>query len=158
MKKTILLCLLSGISFALMAQPGSKVEQRAKALKVGIYTRVLDLTEQEAKDFWPVFNDYEEKRRELRDEHHKLRMKIRIGFDEFDDKEFEELTDQIVYLRKKEADLFVEYYENCKRVLPIKKVALIERADREYKRELLQLMPQNNRRGPGPGGPSRPGF
>mgnify|MGYP000040918449 CR=1 FL=1 len=123
--------------------------KEAKALKIGIYTEVLSLTEEEAKKFWPVFNEYEEKQQALREEMGKLRRNVADNFDDLSEKELEESIDKMMDLRQKEVALEVEYYERYKDVLPIKKVALIHKAEMMYKRALISKMRERHENGGG---------
>jgi len=110
----------------------------AKALKIAIYTQVLDLTEEEAQKFWPIFNEFEKKQTEIREEMNSIRKEVELKFKELSDKELEEKIDQMLALRKKEVELTEVYYAKYKTVLPIRKVALIHKAEMMYKRALLR--------------------
>ena len=112
----------------------------AKTLKVGIYTRVLELTTKEAEAFWPVFNEFEEKMEVIREEEMKIRKSIESNFSEMKDADVEKNIDRMMELKTKENELLIEYYEKYKKILPIKKVALIHRAEMMYKRALLDKM------------------
>lgn len=131
------------------AQPPMRGQNsdEAKALKIGIYTRVLELTSDEAKDFWPVFNQHEQKREELGKKEREIRLKIRVNFNDLSDTELEEMLDTLVQLKKKESELMEAYYKECKEVLPIKKVALIHQAEMLYKRELIKKIRERGPRG-----------
>ena len=54
---TISLLLVSGIS---TAQPGSGKE-KIESLKIAFITKRLDLTSKEAQQFWPLYNEYNDK-------------------------------------------------------------------------------------------------
>ena len=68
MKMKLLLPLILFISAAAFAQDDAKKEkhEQIKALKVSFITTELSLTAEESEKFWPVYNAYEEKQRELR--------------------------------------------------------------------------------------------
>ncbi|MFY0672519.1 MAG: hypothetical protein JXQ87_03915 [Bacteroidia bacterium] len=146
---TALLMLLSVFAFAQRPMDGPRNFDReeAKTLKVGIYTRVLELTTKEAEVFWPVYNEQEEKMQSIKEEQNEIKRELEKNFSDFNDKEIEERVDRMVELRMKEAEIQKEYYAKFKKVLPIKKVALMHRAEMMYKRTLLEKM----REGRGPG-------
>ncbi|MEP4946352.1 MAG: hypothetical protein ABJU26_02325, partial [Flavobacteriaceae bacterium] len=51
--------------------------ERIKTLKVAYITEKISLTSEEAQSFWPVYNDYEEKKHALRKkERDELKSKI----------------------------------------------------------------------------------
>jgi Spy/CpxP family protein refolding chaperone len=146
---TFFLMLMSVFAFAQRPMEGGRDFNReeAKTLKVGIYTRVLELTTKEAEVFWPVYNEQEAKLETIREEQDEIRRELEKNFSEYSDKEIEERVDRMVELRQKEAEIHAEYYEKFKKVLPIKKVALMHRAEMMYKRALLEKM--RDRRAPG---------
>ncbi len=53
-----LFLLISGISFGQQKPDWEKI----KSLKVAFITEKLSLTSKEAQSFWPVYNEFEEKR------------------------------------------------------------------------------------------------
>jgi len=63
MRTFILFSLLLLFSIKTFAQPGK--EEKLKQLqkqKMNYFTERLDLSEQEAKKFWPVYNDYQNRK------------------------------------------------------------------------------------------------
>ena len=82
MKKIVLLLLLAVLSFTTYAQkqpkgdannPGQKPPKgqdgpNIMGLKIAFITRYLSLTTDEAQKFWPVYYDYSDKVRALRNE------------------------------------------------------------------------------------------
>lgn len=121
-------------------RPHGHNSEKAKAMKVGVYTRVLDLNEAEAAKFWPVYNAFHDQQEKNRGQMRELMKGIQTNYDDLSDAEMEKMVDQMVDLKKNESELFAAYYENCKEVLPIKKVALIPKAEMTYKRELISEM------------------
>jgi hypothetical protein len=47
-------------------------------------------------------------------------------------------------LKQREYELYKEYFEKFKKVLPIKKVALLRRAEEEFKKELIKNIKGNS--------------
>ncbi len=66
---------------------GNKFEQ-VKSLKIAHITSELALTPEEASTFWPIYNSYEEKQRELK------KRKIRNYSDRIDQKALDAMTDK----------------------------------------------------------------
>lgn len=58
MKKILLIALLILPASLLYAQNGARAE-KIQALKIAFITQRLQLTPEEAKGFWPVYNQYE---------------------------------------------------------------------------------------------------
>lgn len=144
MKNVIVSLLILLLASSAIAQPykdrplTKEQKDQIDALRVGIYTRVMGLTEEEAKAFWPVYNAYEEEKETLQKEMRTLGLEIRTQMDDLGEKELEAKLDRIVAIRVEEGELYQKYYEKFKKVLPIKKVALMHKAELEFKRELLK--------------------
>jgi hypothetical protein len=56
-----------------------------KAKKIAYITDAINLTPAEAEKFWPVYNEFEQKRFSLMEEHHALENKLREKIDEMSD-------------------------------------------------------------------------
>ena len=142
------------MSFAI-AQPGGgppiseEKREEIEAMKAAFLTRKLDLTPDEAKTFWPVYNQYQDELDKLREDHRKTRRLAREEMDSMGDKEIEKLVDGEILFRQSELDIMKKYNGQFKGVLPMKKVAKLYRAEEDFKRELLQRI-QGKGEGGGP--------
>jgi Spy/CpxP family protein refolding chaperone len=121
---------------------GGKQEKREniEAMKIAFITKKLDLTPQEAQQFWPVYNQYSDKTVELRKKRRQDNREARQNFDELSDKEVEQLVNNDIATRQKELDLQKEYNEKFKAVLPIKKVAKLYAAEEQFKVVLINKL------------------
>ena len=133
------------LSTPVLAQPGeadrmnkSERKEKVEAMKVAYITNKLELTPAEAQQFWPVFNEYENKIQTIRQSRRKDSKEGADNLDQLSDKEVETLIDSEVGFRQKELDLLKEYHTKFKAVLPIRKVAKLYRAQEDFKRELLK--------------------
>lgn len=133
----ILVLFLLLISVNVFAQP--KREQ-LKSLKVAYITDQLQLTSDEATKFWPLYNAFESKQKELRQD------KLRAYMDRFDGGEVDKMSDkdalnflnqmenteeEIYQLRKK-------FITNLKSVLAPVKIIKLKRAEEGFNRKLLK--------------------
>ena len=95
MRKTGLQVFFAG--FMMIALLGSEAlhaqspREKVKALKIAFMTKRLQLTPAEAKEFWPVYDEYEAKIEQLRMESQQRRMAARETFDQLSEKEMEQL-------------------------------------------------------------------
>ena len=149
MKKLLLLLLLLAPVTYTYAQPGGGAGARRaemQAAKIGFFTRYLALSEEEAQKFWPVYNKFEEER----EQHRKKMMGLRLNketTEELTEKEAEALVEQYLQLREEEVELEKRFYAAVKKVLPAPKVAKLFQAERQFQREILRSMRQENRPG-----------
>jgi len=117
--------------------------EKIKSLKVAFITDRLDLSAKEAQTFWPVYNDYEEKREALRQkERTEMRNKMRNAAD-LSDEEAENLFQQFMTFKEKEEKLNTAYLNEMKKVLSAKKTLLLLSSEEDFKRQLLRQYRQN---------------
>lgn len=146
------LFIYGGISFAQETGNMKNKRENIEAMKVAFITQKLDLTAEEAQQFWPVYNQYSEKTKELRKKRRQDSREARQNFDELSDKEIEQVISNDMACRQKELDLQKEYHEKFKAVLPIKKVAKLYAAEEQFKVVLInKLKDRGDRPGPKPG-------
>lgn len=162
MKRTILIlavfCL--GIS-AGIAQPGEgpgRNREKIEAQKIAFLTNKLALTPAEAQKFWPVYNEFDDKREKLM----KSNRERHRGIREMDEGALSEenaarLADEELIEAQQMLDLRKEYHSKFKSVLPASKVLKLYRAEDEFKRVLLDRLKGGKGNGPGAGQGPGPG-
>ena len=151
--KTIITSALAILmSVAVMAQKPTEEQREAKrekmeAAKVGFITQELSLTTEEAQKFWPVYNKFKNERHNLMGDPHKKdgeRKKI----DDMSDSEVEAMLNDKMDKKAKMLEVDKRYHAEFKKVLPIKKVAKLYKAEHKFKREMLKKFKQNKQGGP----------
>jgi len=147
-KKIILIAMVfvTGTMFAqqpVQPQPNlSPKERKAKmeAMKVGFITQKLDLTPAEAEKFWPVYNEFGQKREDLRKKMMGDKKNEKMNIDSMDDKEAGALVDNELAFHEQMIGLQKEYVTKFKTVLPVKKVAKLYEAEKEFRMKMGQRM------------------
>ena len=147
--KKYLFCLLAFCSTTVFAQPQDEAprkpaRERVEAMKVGFLTQRLNLTPEEAKVFWPVYNKYQDELEVLRKSRRENLANAKLNFDEMPEKDVEKAVDSELGFRQSELDVLKKYHSQFKQVLPIKKVAKLYRAEEDFKRELLDRIKENH--------------
>jgi len=134
----LLMCI---VSFG-FSQAGETKRDKIDALRVAFITKKLSLTSQEVQTFWPLYNEMNDKqdatRKAFRQKYHP-----RLNYDFATDKEAEDYLNAELTLKQKEYELYKEYYEKFKKVLPIKKAALLKRAEEDFKKEIIKTIKEN---------------
>ena len=121
-------------------------KENIESMKIAFLTRKLDLNPEEAKKFWPVYNGFTDVTKKLRSDRKDRMRDARDEFVKMNDKDVEKLIDSEIIFRQQELDVVKKYHGQFKEVLPMKKVALLYRAEEEFKRELMERIKE--RRGP----------
>lgn len=124
--------------------------ERVQALKVAFITDRLALTPAEAEKFWPIYNEYQDKRDVIRKQLQEDYRKIREQSGQLSDEELTRLSDEIISLRQQDVALQAEMNEKLKTVLPAKKLALLYVAEEEFKKKLVEIITQDNQKPPKP--------
>ena len=107
--------------------------EQVESLRIAFLTNKLDLSPSEAQLFWPIYNEYMDKKREL-----KSKRSHRAEMAEIDDDQANELLDTYLETKQKEIDLDKAYVEKFKEVLPSKKVIMVFVLERRFKEEILK--------------------
>jgi hypothetical protein len=142
MKKYIyLVAIIATISLNAMAQKGERLE----AMKIGFITERLNLSSDEAKIFWPVYNKFTDDLKKLRQSTKGKIAEEMSDMPAMTDAEAEKVLNDMVSFKINEAELIKKYATEFKKVLPVKKVVLLFKAENDFKRELLKKLSQRNR-------------
>lgn len=122
-----------------IAQPNpEKREARVKAYRIAVFTEMLNLSEEEAQGFWPIYNDFQDKREQLQKQ-----LKPSKDLDSMNDKEVEEYLKKFHDTRQQELDLEKELSQRLRKVISIRKIAKIPNAEREFRERLVQKLREN---------------
>ncbi len=119
--------------------PGQRQErhEQMEARRIAFITRELSLTPAEAKAFWPVYNEYHEKRNEMMRKHRSQRQQLN-NLDRLSEQELLLIADAEIANMEEMAALRREYHEKFKNILPVKKVIELYEAERNFNRNLLR--------------------
>ena len=110
-------------------------KEKIKELRKKYFNEKLALSDAEQKAFWPLYDEYKQKEKALRDSFKSKYKPNDVIF--MDDKKAEEFLNATIKLNDDQNNLFKEYILKFKKVLPVKKVAMLPMVEREFKKELL---------------------
>ena len=130
----VLFCLTSVVGVFAQPQNG-RVKERVEAQRVGFITQRLNLTPEESQAFWPVYNQYTEKLQQIRNS-----VKLEQPLDDMSDADTEKLIMAQMDKESRELDLRKEYYQKLKKVISVKKIAKLYKAERDFRGELLKQL------------------
>jgi hypothetical protein len=140
MHKTILLfisILCIQFSFGQQLSKEEKLE-RIRIQKIAFITSKLNLSSDEAQVFWPVYNDFLNKKKLLNTEKRKANRKLHTYEDEYSAEKKIELIDKVVAHHLKDAHLRQEFHKKFKSILPVDKLILLYDAESQFKNYLLK--------------------
>ncbi len=143
MKKIIFIALL--VPFLAVAQEkkaGGQRQQKIQTAKIGMITERLNLTPEQAPQFWAVYNEYENKKGDLR-------KNIRRNMDDAgslaasDDKIIVSLK-QTIALRKKELDLEEEFMNKILKTITPRQFSELKRTEINFNKMLIEKLKDKN--------------
>jgi Spy/CpxP family protein refolding chaperone len=118
--------------------------QKIQDAKVAIITNRLSLTPEQSAGFWPVYNEYGQKRRDL----HRAQRKIinnRRAEGKTDEQVLENLK-EVQEIKQKELDLEKEYQSRFLKVITANQVVELYKAERTFNDMLIQRLKQRPER------------
>jgi hypothetical protein len=143
MRTFIYLLLISALCIQGMqvkAQKEDDPHERIKAMKIAFITERLELSTGEAEKFWPVYNDYENRKHKIMKEIRDLRKYYTENQESIGEKEQLELLDKFIKLQKEDAELLPSYHEKFIEVLPPQKVMKLYISEIQFRNYLLQKL------------------
>lgn len=136
------------VVIVLLLQSNSKAQERREkleAMKVAFITEQLNLTVIEAQAFWPVYNEYQQKKKDLHKDREQGRKDFKENFSTLTEVEAEKMVDEDIVFRQKELDLLKTLHLKLKQILPAKKIALLYKAELDFKKQMLEKLTNKQR-------------
>ena len=143
--KSTLIILFLAFASAVCAQPQrdkQETRDRIEAMRISFITQRLDLSTEEAQKFWPVYNEYRKEleqvlgNKEEGPHHHGPKPDI----DKMSDSEVKTMMEEEMEKHAKLLTLRKNYFQKFQKVLPIKKVAKLYDAERDFQRQLIRKL------------------
>jgi len=135
------------ITFLLMTylQPiwAQEGKERIEAAKIGLITQQLNLTSEQSKQFWPVYNKYSEELQLIRSQ----QRAIRKGFQTKSDDQLRKDLDRVIELKEKEVAIEKKYIQEFLKVINIRQVAMLYKAENMFKAMLLKRLTKRDGKG-----------
>ncbi len=113
-------------------------EDRVEAFRIGFITEKLQLTTEESQNFWPLYNDYRKKQKELR-----ARDTRDVAL--MSDAEIEKYIETQLSNSQTEVEMQKKLYLDLRKVLPIRKIARLLTTEKEFNNRLIQSIAAQRR-------------
>lgn len=144
------MCVFATIGYAqdeMDIPTGGPLAQRVEAIRVAFITEKLQLTPRESQDFWPIYNEYQDKQKDIRQ-----RYKFPGNFATMTDAQAEQMLNDHLEMEQSLLDLKRDYVKKMRGAVPVRKVAMLNKVESEFRKELVNRlkdlqMNRRNRRG-----------
>ena len=137
MKVIKLICLCCCFATGLYSQDADRIE----SFKIGFFTEKLELTPEESREFWPLYNDYKQ---DIRDIKQNKRVRPR-QMSLLSDDELESVIENFLSSQEEEVERTRTFYADLKAALPIRKAVMVFFVERDFNAKLLQTMRKERR-------------
>jgi hypothetical protein len=118
-----------------LAQPGGRLNQLDNA-RIAFITARLTLSQDQAQRFWPVYNEFVAKRRELNRSVRQVRLAT--SNTALTDAQLRDNFNQEFGIRQQQLNLEKDYFERAQKVLSLRQLAQLYQAERDFTKEVLQ--------------------
>jgi len=139
MKKLIIPILALFLSLSAWSQQPSG--ERIMAMKVAHITKKMDLSSQEAQQFWPVYNAYAAKITKFRNtDLRNLKREIKNSVGNLSDAQASKLLDRLMTVENDMHEARVTLVNDLKKVISAEKIIRLKAAEDEFNKILLQRL------------------
>jgi len=120
--------------FMAKAQPGMSKEgrQRIESQRIAFITERVHLTPDEATKFWPIYNEYRDALKDMREDFE------RPDLENISDEEATKVIEQGLQMQQKKLELNRNLVNRLHNVISPRKILLLHAAEMEFNRELLR--------------------
>ena len=139
MSKRLIPILILLVSFTGFAQRGGEIQEKIKAQKIAFITDKLELTSEEAQQFWPIYNAFEAKVEKIKSEDLRpLKKEMRQG--DVSDKRAGEILEKLIEAETEMHNARLELVEDLKTVISAKKIIMLKVAEDQFNQKLLDRL------------------
>lgn len=138
--KRLLIILCMGLGLQLMAQPAGrprleKAKQKIETMHAAFITDRLNLNPEEARKFWPIYDQYKDEEKQIRQDMRPDKMPADMS-----EKEAEQFIIERFSSQERQLALDKKYYARLKEVISVRKIAALFQAEKEFKLKLVEVM------------------
>lgn len=129
--------LLSSISSLVMGQ-SPEAMQKIRSARIALITSRLDLTPEQAEKFWPVYNEYSEKREALRDVYRK--EKASVAGELLTEEQSSRLLEMGLEVKEKQLELDRTYSTRLTKVISSTQLLELRQAEEDFRKMILERL------------------
>jgi len=120
-----------------------KAMQQINAARIGMITERLGLSPDQAQKFWPMYNEFSQKRQQVRARLNEARK----GIDpkNMTDEQSQRLMELSLDIRQSEVNLEKEYTGKLRDVISAQQVLALRKAEEDFRKLILQRIEERQR-------------
>ena len=129
-----------GNSFSQHRPAAQQGRERIEVVKTTFLSRQMKLTPEEARIFWPVYDQYQEAVKELEEDRHSALQNIGEGLEEMNEDEINAMIDARIRHAETALAARKKMIADLREFLPPRKIAIFLRAENQFNRKLQERM------------------
>lgn len=124
-------------------QPNNRMQgpppggEKIRAIKIGMITQELRLTESQAEKFWPIYNNFSDERGEV---HKEIRRLTKRPDENLSNNETLKRQDRILELQQQEIDITKKYRDSFLKVITPQQYGSLMATERKFNQMLLEKL------------------
>jgi hypothetical protein len=122
---------------------GGERGEKIDAARTAFLTDKMKLTPDQAQKFWPLYNEYDAKRKEIRQ---KGRLFKGQNLETMSDAQIIDKMNLMFDSRQKELNLDKDYADKFQKVISVRQLAAMYKGEREFTKALLQKLNESKGR------------
>jgi hypothetical protein len=122
---------------ALFAQ-SKEAMKKIESARIALFTERLNLSPEQAEKFWPLYRQYNERRRDLRLELRDARQGVDMK--NLTDEQSKMLMEKALEIKQRELNLEKDYSEKFQNVISTQQVLRMKNAEKDFQKMLLQRL------------------
>tara|TARA_B110000196_G_scaffold302551_1_gene297665 strand:- start:78 stop:536 length:459 start_codon:yes stop_codon:yes gene_type:complete len=134
--KTILIALLCPL-FMFSQNISDEKRKKIEIQKIAFITKSLDLSSEEAQVFWPVYNNFSDEMKSIKEKIRENMSSMRKDRSSLTEKQVGEIMEQKFKMEQMVLDIKVKFNKEFQKVISNKQIAALYHAEKEFKKELL---------------------
>lgn len=127
----------------LMAQ-SEEAMKKIEAARIALITERLELSPEQAEKFWPIYREYNDKRRELRTELRNARRDVNPS--ELTEEQSRQLMALAMEIKQRELKLEQDYSGRLQAIITSRQLLRLKNAEQDFHKMLLQRLQSERER------------
>lgn len=143
-KIPILFVILLYGAFPLSAQDTEPVMQNKEAMekiqsaRIALISNRLGLTPEQAQKFWPIYNEYVQKRRDLQQDLMKDRQGVNMN--DLTEEQSRKLMEQSMDIKQRMLDLEKDYSGRLQKIITAQQMLELRQAEQEFRQMIIERL------------------
>lgn len=117
---------------------GNDAREKIEAARIALITERLGLSPEQAEKFWPIYNEYDQKRRDLSRDLQRARNQVDIN--NMTEEQSQNLMNMSLDIRERQFQLEKQYAQRLTNVITAQQLLSLKKAEDDFRRMILRRL------------------